>query len=636
MEQDQITLSEDNNSLPFQEGVVVGIDLGTNTSCIAVWHLDKNKVKVIKNKHQQRTIPSIVRWDHDLSSPAIVGTDASLNPPSDSHIVSCTKRIIGLKWDSDDLQNVLPTLPFTTSEGPDNTTGLLVNNQWMSPIQVASEIVNVLKENSIEWFSRKNHRNFKQMSQLKKETKSQESNNRVNVSRCVIGVPVYFTECQKNATKQCALDAGFTHVTVMAESTAAALAYGLFIAGTKRVLVFDAGGGTTDVTLMLVNEGKFTTIACAGDNQLGGEDMDSLLAKHLIERHPKVLAEGTAGKEGGPLTLLRDRAFRSQCAACREALSTVEVASLVYKGNTMNVTRQELEQVLSPLIERAKALVQKVCLEGGGEVDEVVLVGGLSRTPALRSMLKALFPKLPDLCSSSDPSTTVAEGLAIRGAALGGVSSKVFQSFLMSDVLPLDIGVESFDSNDDEEGRMDVVLTRLTKLPATSTRIFRCGEGVQQRGITIDVFEGPHKMAKQNEKVASFSFPLPKIRKSLEQNHSLDNQKECREEEEERDVLVKFSMDESGEFRVMLIDDDFHDGNDVNDDDDGMTHNKRKEENGDNNELLLKGVIFLLVVIYLLFRLLVRPQLEYGDMINTSVTHQGVRHVTSHDVSKEL
>jgi molecular chaperone DnaK (HSP70) len=324
---------------------------------------------------------------------------------------------------------------------------------------------------------------------------------------------------------------------------------------------------------MDVNEGSFTTLSCAGDNRLGGEDMDTLVARYVLKDHPMISE------------LLRNRNVRQACGKCREKLTTSSSATVTIEGKEFILTRNELDELLEPFLNRAKELVLKVCGDLRSKVDEVVLVGGVSRTPILRSVLKELFPRLSDLCSSCDPTTTVAEGLSIRGAVHGGVSDKILKSFLMNDVLPLPIGVESFDEDCLEEGKMDVVLERLAKLPAASERVFRCAE-IDQKGITVDIYEGESDMTSQNEKVASFSFPLPpRIEGDVHLEH--------------RDVLVKFRMDEAGEFRVVLVDDDYVPGRTT------------RIAPPDNTEVYLKACIALLGVIYLLFRLFVRPQFEY-------------------------
>lgn len=229
--------------------------------------------------------------------------------------------------------------------------------------------------------------------------------------RVVVGVPAHFTEPQRAATRQALLEAGFSSVSLMTESTAAAVAYGLFVAGHKLVLVFDAGGGTTDVTLMRITDGSFEALATAGDNALGGEDMDTALLE-LVEQRlgPAVVAAAGAGPRA---------ALRRACARAKEELSSAAEATVRWASGEgggraswteVRVTRGDLEACIEDLLQRGQDLVLRVLADAevaANDVNEVVLVGGASRIPALRSRLKALFPQVY-ACSPCESRQSVA------------------------------------------------------------------------------------------------------------------------------------------------------------------------------------------------------------------------------------
>ena len=701
---------------PFSDGIVVGIDLGTSNSCIALWHLDKSRVKVLKNRDRAgRTTPSAVRWDPGADPsgpPSAVGASAS-PPPSISSssgsssagsdpwdrgcTVRCVKRIIGKRFDSASVQQVRESLPFELasggSDGSDAGVSVVVAapkvdkeekdqsgalngadavrtvGAWVSPVDISAAVIADLKE-CAEAYLRKSRR-FESMRGVPKV-----------ITKAVLGVPVYFTEAQRIATREAARRAGFTEVAIMAESTAAAVAYGLFVAGTKKVLVFDAGGGTTDVSLMQIVEGSFNTLATAGDNQLGGEDMDTamvdLVLRKIAGSTPSSGGDAAAAEESDRLR--SSVVLREACTDGRVRLSSEDEVAIqcVMEGDgsspflvQTSITRQEYDNAIAPLVSRARELVLSVLgrdasAESASQhsVDEVVLVGGASRTPALRQMLRACFPDLPDLCTSVDAHTSVAEGLAIRGAIASQVPPDVLRHCLMTDLLPLDIGVEAFYENgeevadsgaDDREvetrqesgsehgGLLDVVLPKHTKLPATQLRAFQC-ERPDQPGVSIDLFEGDRRWARDNDFVGRFTFmitrrgpqkntkkkdmtrPISSARKqppasstpgkeaatltadsdrstaATGRDSDIDSDVHADSGEEPRQVLLRFTMTEASYLTVEMVDDDFK----------SEAHQNVNPANLDEKalELLLAVMIAVLAALYLGLRMTVRTELD--------------------------
>ena len=266
---------------------------------------------------KRRTTPSVVRWPPGADTngpPPEVGERALAR--GGGAVIRCAKRIIGQPFDSPGVQSLLKSLPFEASPGPSGEAGVLLSHltkertTWVSPVDVSAAVLRELRGQAEAYLSAPaSHRQFDLMGQALGTAQP------VSVTRCVIGVPVYFNEVQRAATREAATRAGFLDVSVMAESTAAAVAYGLFVAGTKTVLVFDAGGGTTDVTLLRVNEGTFEVLAAAGDNQLGGEDLDSAVALAVLAKHRGSAPMATDAD------LLRCPSLREACNAARVCIT---------------------------------------------------------------------------------------------------------------------------------------------------------------------------------------------------------------------------------------------------------------------------------------------------------------------------
>ena len=656
MEEEEVRLPKKGSESPFDEGVVVGIDLGTSNSVLAFWHLDKDRVKVLKDSRGIRTTPSIVRWA--ANGPEAIGAsalDADSSGKisvqnSSSYTIRCVKRIIGKRFDDQSVQEIKSSLPFEVAAGgiEDKEAGIRLataandaNPIWISPIDVSATIISDLKGRAEEYLRRA--RRFKAMSSAPK-----------SITKAVVGVPVYFTESQRLATRSALIKAGFTDVAIMAESTAAAVAYGLFVTGKKNVLVFDAGGGTTDVTLMHIDDGKFSTIATTGDNQLGGEDMDTAIVG-LVQQKVADLGLNSSPDYLSPMNSY----LRAKCSDARVRLSTdlaVDVKLRINKAEggemevKININRGEFEEAIAPLVARARDLVvsvlDKKCLgssnqRGDGRqmsddkifVDEVVLVGGASRTPALREMLRNVFPHLPDLCTSIDAHTSVAEGLAIRGAIAAQVTPDVLRHCLMTDVLPMDIGVEIFvdgeakidgfhneieddkGSRDDSGGYMDVVLPKNTKLPASSLRSFRC-ESPNQAGVSIDLFEGNEERARENDYVGRFTFMISRRccskevkdkqlagqENDMKNSDSMIKSFEYSECEHPREVLLRFTMTETRFLSVEIVDDDF-DG-DFSKKNTGVTSEQKMRET------FLLATIIILAILYITLRVTAKSKLE--------------------------
>ncbi|CAM9481095.1 unnamed protein product [Chrysoparadoxa australica] len=518
------------------EGWYVGIDLGTTFSCIALWHVTKNRVKIFKLDGNARIMPSMVYEEEDGSM--LVGHEA-LRRSQETRVrpVSSAKRVIGLRYDDPLVESMAPDMPVAVE--CDEETGMAVlevpgSCGSISPVEVSAAVLATLKSKAEAWVEK---RKIPGLS--------------APLDACVVTVPVQFNEARRRATRDAARAAGFRHAVTLAESTAAAMAYGLFVAGTKTVLTFDMGGGTLDVSIMAIDEGKFEVLATAGDAHLGGEDMDQrLLEWALDETLPKA-----ADREALSDDLIGR--LRRECSKLKEKLSEVTSADIHFgdechdceglreKGGIdfrLRIERRKFESLIQDELNRAREVVlcalDRAGLKPGGvDAQEVILVGGCSRIPAVRAMLTELFPG-KELCTAVDPDQAVAEGAAIRGAILSGVDHGLLKDILMLDALPLDIGVETAD------GEFEVLLERNASIPATGSKTFYL-EDSQQKGVTIEVYEGDKAAGAQRAAVGRFVFMLVRVDPSKVPQGK---------DGEQRSVEVTFTMTAQGALRVGIKD----------------------------------------------------------------------------------
>ncbi|OQR98297.1 hsp70, partial [Thraustotheca clavata] len=343
------------------------------------------------------------------------------------------------------------------------------------------------------------------LSQLKASVEKKLNERIVNA---VLTVPAYFNETQRQATLRAATMAGFEAVRLLNEPTAAAMAYGLFVAGKKRVVVFDFGGGTLDVSVLLIDEGKFQVEGVGGDTHLGGEDINHLLFDFVLQS-----LQNKHGRLSNPLTpsdiIQIQRAVEdAKIELSTEVTTTIQLNNIGHvPSHTIKLTRQKFEGICEPLFKKCIYITRDVLKDISltpKDIDEIVMVGGSTRIPAIRTRLSAFFDN-KELCTSVNPDEVVAEGAAIQAAILSGVDKKVFQDVLMLDVIPMSIGIEKAD------GSMEVLIPKNSRIPIAATKYFDTYED-NQKGITIEVFEGEKEIARDNTYLTYFNFFLPKNR----------------------------------------------------------------------------------------------------------------------------
>lgn len=487
----EVGAGEDDGEVAFH----VGIDLGTTNSSVALWHLAKNRVKILKLDGDKRSMPSCVFLEEDGTS--VVGHEAiRRSAVTGRRVISSAKRVLGLRRGDPALQTLVQDLPITVLPDPSGSGGVVIQVPRTQP-QVKNEDVGCIANGDEPWLVSPEHISCLVLQELKARADSYIAAGKVRgltepVDSCVITVPVHFPEARRRATRAAAHEAGFRKVVTLGESTAAAMAYGLHVAGSKIALTFDFGGGTTDVTVLSIADGgKFQVLTTVGDPHLGGEDMDQRLVNWVLEQ--TLLGAGVVasmnGSASGVIGVDDLARLRMACAAAKISLSEQTSAKISFKvtnGATHEVvvTREKFEDLCEDLIGRAKGLVL-AALEGSTkqpqDIAEVVLAGGCSRIPSVREMLRSVFGGV-ELCSSIDPDLAVVEGAAIRGAVLSGVDRSLLKNLLMLDALPLGIAIRTAD------GSLDTLLPKSASIPATAVRVFRLHDNFQP-GVTIDVLE---------------------------------------------------------------------------------------------------------------------------------------------------
>jgi molecular chaperone DnaK len=467
---------------------VIGIDLGTTNSCVAV--MDGGKPKVIENAEGARTTPSIVAFTKD--GERLVGQPAKRQAVTNpDNTIFAVKRLIGRRFDDPLTKKDMELVPYTISKGKNGDAWVKAGGEDYSPSQVSAFTLQKMKETAESYLG---------------ET----------VTQAVITVPAYFNDAQRQATKDAGQIAGLEVLRIINEPTAAALAYGLDKDDGKTIAVYDLGGGTFDISVLEIGDGVFEVKSTNGDTFLGGEDFDSKMVEYLAD---KFKAKENIDLKTDKLALqrLKEASEKAKIELSSTASTEINLPFITARmegGSTTplhlveTITRADLEKLVGDLIQRTLEPCRKALADAGlkaSDIDEVVLVGGMTRMPKVRETVKEFFGREPH--TGVNPDEVVAMGAAIQAGVLQGDVKDV----LLLDVTPLSLGIETLG------GIMTRMIDRNTTIPTKKSQVYSTAEDNQQ-AVTIRVFQGEREMAGDNKLLGQFDLVgIPPARRGVPQ-----------------------------------------------------------------------------------------------------------------------
>ena len=456
---------------------VIGIDLGTTNSCVAI--IENGVAKVIENSEGARTTPSIVAYANDeILVGASAKRQAVTNP---KNTIYASKRLIGRKFDEQAVQKDIDLMPYTIIKADNGDAWVQVNEDKLAPPQISAEVLRKMKKTAEDYLG-------------------------TEVTQAVITVPAYFNDSQRQATKDAGKIAGLEVLRIINEPTAAALAYGVDKADKKdsKVAVYDLGGGTFDISIIEIanvdGDKQIEVLSTNGDTFLGGEDFDQRIMDYLVDEFKKENAVDLK-KDMLALQRLKEAAEKAKIELSSSASTSVNLPYITADANGpkhMNVTisRSKLESLVEELIQRSIEPCRIAIKDAGvdvSEIDEVILVGGMTRMPKVQEAVEKLFGKAPR--KDVNPDEAVAAGAAVQGAVLAGDRNDV----LLLDVTPLSLGIETMG------GIMAKLINKNTTIPTKASQTFSTAED-NQPAVTIKAFQGERELVQHNKLLGEFNL----------------------------------------------------------------------------------------------------------------------------------